>query len=140
MQLDIFENSRDVMLRNDVINALEQRDASAARDAWNRFAQAYPSDESLAALQALVDALGGSRHRFDTHKALGRAREAVDQLRAPAQRVFGLNGGLSWLTPLWEEMALRAAVLAFRADRAQDHAAALWLRARSVHASGPARR
>ena len=28
MQLDIFSHSRDVMLRNDVVAALERRDAS----------------------------------------------------------------------------------------------------------------
>ena len=47
MQLDIFEHSRDVMLRNDVISALERHDAAAARAACDLLAQECPADESL---------------------------------------------------------------------------------------------
>lgn len=36
MQLDIFEHGREVMLRNDAVDALERRDASAARQACDR--------------------------------------------------------------------------------------------------------
>jgi hypothetical protein len=36
MQLDIFADSRDVMLRNDVLDALHRRDAVSARQAWQR--------------------------------------------------------------------------------------------------------
>jgi hypothetical protein len=138
MQLDIFENSRDVMLRNDVVHALEQRDAAAARDACDRLAQECPADESLTALRPLVDALGSTRYPFGTHSALGQARQAVEQLQPMAQRIFGLEGGMKWLAPLWEEMAVRAEVIPFRADSGQDHAASLWLRARNWKAAAQA--
>jgi hypothetical protein len=36
MQLDIFNDSRDVMLRNDVLSALQQYDAAGARRARER--------------------------------------------------------------------------------------------------------
>jgi len=57
MQLDIFEHSRDVMLRNYVAQALEQHDATAARAACERLAQECPLDESLPASLALTGAL-----------------------------------------------------------------------------------
>lgn len=139
MQLDIFENSRDVMLRNDVIHALEQRDAAAARGACDRLAQEYPADESLTALRALVVGLGGpARNPFASHLALRQARQAVEQLQPVAQRIFGLQGGMKWLAPLWEGLALRAEALPFRADSAQDHAAWLWLRAGNWQAAAQA--
>src|SRR5205085_10397837 len=34
-----------------------------------------------------------------------------------------------WLAPLWQDLALRAEAVPFRADSAQDHAAPLWLAA-----------
>jgi len=139
MQLDIFENSRDVMLRNDVIHALEQRDAAVARDACDRLAQEYPADESLTALRALVEELGGTaRNSFGSQLALRQARQAVEELQPMAQRIFGPEGGMKWLTPLWEDLALRAEVLPFKADSAQDHAASLWLRAGNWKAAAQA--
>ena len=54
MQLDIFVDSRDVMLRNDVLDALQRRHASSARQAWQRMADEYPEDDTLIALAMLV--------------------------------------------------------------------------------------
>ena len=36
MQLDFFEDSRDVMFRNDAVDALERRDTSASRAVCDR--------------------------------------------------------------------------------------------------------
>ena len=36
MQLDLFADSRDVMLRNDVLDALQRHHASDARQTWER--------------------------------------------------------------------------------------------------------
>jgi len=139
MQLDIFENSRDVMLRNDVIHALEQRDAAAARNACDRLAREYPADESLTPLRALAEGLGDTvRHPFGEHLALGQARQAVEELQPAAHRIFGVEGAMKWLAPLWEDLALRAEALPFRADSTQDHAASLWLRAGNWKATAQA--
>jgi hypothetical protein len=131
MQLDIFEHSRDVMLRNDVVHALEQRDAAMARLAWGALATECPHDPSLPALLVLAEAIqASSQSAFRDHDALGHARQAVeDDIQPAAQRTFGESGAAAWLCPLWQELAQRAASLAFRADRGEDHAAALWLRA-----------
>lgn len=61
MQLDIFEHSQGVMLRNDVVHALERRDGPAARVAWDTLAREYPVDECLTSLLVLVKAVEGMR-------------------------------------------------------------------------------
>lgn len=71
MQFDIFEHSRDVMLRNDVVHALERRDGAAAHVAWETLAREYPADESLPALLALNVAIERSgQPAFRDHDAL----------------------------------------------------------------------
>src|SRR5258705_1283367 len=60
MQLDIFEHSREVMLRNDAARALERRDASAALQACERLAQEFPADESLPGLRVLTGYIEGA--------------------------------------------------------------------------------
>jgi len=56
-QLDIFEHSRDLMLRNDVLFALEQRDALLARAACLKLEAEYPGDHALPPLELLVTTL-----------------------------------------------------------------------------------
>jgi hypothetical protein len=140
MQLDIFEHSREVMLRNDVIAALERRDGASARVALGRLEQECPLDESLPALRNLAEAIDGrTGEQFEEHLALTRARQVVEGALLPAaQRVFGSEGGTTWVRPLWEDLALRAEALPFRAEHAQDHAAPLWLRAGNWKAAAQA--
>ena len=57
MQLDIFEHSRDVMLRNDVLQALERFDAPRSRVCWQALALDYPCDDALPALSRLIEAM-----------------------------------------------------------------------------------
>ncbi|MEM5389563.1 hypothetical protein VSR68_39330 [Paraburkholderia phymatum] len=52
-QLDIFADSRDVMLRNDVLAPLERRDAVVARASLEQLACDYPDDGTLPALVSL---------------------------------------------------------------------------------------
>jgi hypothetical protein len=138
MQLDIFEHSRDVMLRNDVVHALERRDAPAALSACDRLAQDYPADDSLTDLRLLADRLAATAgDPFGEHLALRQARQAVEALVPAAERVFGVEAGTKWLAALWEGLALRAEALPFLADSAQDHAASLWLRARNWKGGRP---
>jgi hypothetical protein len=139
MQLDIFEHSRDVMLRNDVVNALERHDAEAARAACDRLVQEYPADESLPDLRVLLDGLERmDRRSIGDHAALRQARQAVEAMQPLAERVFGPLAATKWLAPLWEDLALRAEAVPFRADSAQDHAAPLWLAAGNWKAAAQA--
>jgi hypothetical protein len=139
MQLDIFEHSSDVMLRNDVIHALLQRDAAAARAACDRLAQQCAAEESLGSLRALVEQLEDpDRRPFADHAALARARQAVEAAMPLAERVFGPPAAAQWLAPLWEDLARRAEALPFRATSAQDHSAPQWLRAGHWNAAAQA--
>jgi len=131
MQLDIFEHTHDVMLRNDAIAALERRDAAAARGACERFAGEYPKDPSATALRALADGLAraDAPEPLQDRPSLGRARQAIEALQPAAQAVFGPAVGERWLAPMWRQLARRAAAVPFASDCPQDHAAALWQRA-----------
>ena len=130
MQLDIFDHSRDVMLRNDVVDALVRRDASAARTAWQILEEAFPIDDALPALTVLIEAVERRAGIvFVDHDAVAESRSVLNDHFAPAAlRVFGEKAGANWMVPLWRDAAQSAARLAFRADRGEDHAAPLWLR------------
>lgn len=128
------------MLRNDVLDALRRFDAAAARLAWQRLEQAFPSDGTVAPSAMLLDALERrSDARFGNHEA---ARVAVRALAASvlptARRLFGDASGAEWLLPLWRLAAQRATQLPFRAAHAEEHAAALWLQARDWQAAAQA--
>lgn len=131
MQLDIFEHSRDQMLRNDVLHALERRDAGAARQAWQQFAAEFPGDAALAPLDRLVHTLEQPETAFfDTaHQATAALRLLQDDIVPAAQRLWGAPAAAAWLAPLWAALAGRAAHLPFVAASSELHAAALWLRA-----------
>jgi len=130
-QLDIFADSRDTMLRNDVAAALERRDAISAGSAWSTFAEEFPHDESLAPLSVLVDALDHcTTAPFPDHESVRQARRTLSEMIEPAaRRIFGGVAGAGWSAPLWGEMARRAAHLAMHPEHGDDHCAALWLRA-----------
>ena len=87
MQLDIFDHSRDVMLRNDVLGALQGFDAAASRSAWRRLEQAYPADDAVAPMAALIDILEQcSGAPFANHGAVHDAARALTENIPPAAR------------------------------------------------------
>jgi hypothetical protein len=129
MQLDIFDDSRDVMLRNDVLSALQQYDAPAACTAVQILASEYPNDGNLADLGMLASVLDGrSSARVSDHDAAMRAyRLLTDDVQPCARRLFGERAGAAWLVPLWRELAQRVAALPFSASQPDAHAAPLYL-------------
>jgi hypothetical protein len=129
MQLDIFNDSRDVMLRNDVLSALQRYDAAGARRALQALTNEYPDDVAQVYFGSIVNALEGrSTVPFDRHEAALQARQALSHEVQPAvAHVFPRQSGATWLAPLWAELAGRAAALPFRADHADAHAAPLFL-------------
>jgi hypothetical protein len=140
MQLDIFEHSRDVMLRNDVLHALQGHDQVAARAAWHALSTEYPQDPSLQPLARLLTALEQSVDTCFNH--LPAAQAALQALRdtvePSALQLFGERDGSAWLAPLWRQMAQRAARLEFRAEYSEAHAAALFLRSGDFSAAAEA--
>ena len=134
MQLDIFEDSRDVMLRNDVLAALGAHQAPAARRAWQALGQEYPQDDLLPSLLTLLLALeehdpeNPARHVFESHQSLRQARVTLqDSIRPAALRVFGPEAAALWLRPFWQDLVQRAAHLPFRADCEDEHAVPMLL-------------
>jgi hypothetical protein len=68
MQLDLFNDRRDVMLRNDVLSALQRYDAAGARGALQALANEYPDDVAQVYFGSIVNALEGrSTVSFDRH-------------------------------------------------------------------------
>jgi hypothetical protein len=132
-QLDIFADSRDVVLRNGVLDQLQRRDGAAARAALEELAAKYPDDRALSAMTVLVRELeGGSTTPFADHAVLAVARRHLEDEVAPAVRqVLPAQTGYAWLAPCWSSLAQRAAGLAFRGVQADSHAgkhaAPLWL-------------
>jgi hypothetical protein len=119
------------MLRNDVLEQLQRRDAAAARTALAQLAGAYPDDAALPAMTVLVRELGhGSTAPLTDHAALASARHHLEDEVAPAARqVLPTQAVQPWLAPCWRSLAQRAESLPFRAADADSHAAPLWLRA-----------
>ena len=130
-QLDLFEHSRDTMLRNDVLDALLRRDAAAAARAQQALADFAAQHGALPALQTLVSALLAATDSapFTRHADAAQARAQLQQAVLPAaQAQLGAVAGAGWLAPLWRGLAQRAAPLPFLPAQPDNHAAPLWLR------------
>jgi hypothetical protein len=130
MQLDIFADSRDVMLRNDVADALQRRDAVAARGALQLLLSDHPSDDLLPALSTPTLALDEPRpERFGDHDALQHARGEITRKVMPAAaRVFGDTAGSAWLAPFWRALAHAAEHLPLCRNEHDAHAVPLWIK------------
>ncbi|HEY5580383.1 MAG TPA: hypothetical protein VIK56_04330 [Rhodoferax sp.] len=128
MQLDIFEHSRDVMLKNDVVQALERRDIAAALQTRAVLAQEYPDAAGLPDLDQMISAIQKPAVRINTHDELAHTRLWLSTSVEPAaQRVLGQRAGQVWVVPIWKNLATGAAALPWRAQSPMDHSAALWL-------------
>ncbi|MEO8859190.1 MAG: hypothetical protein ABI343_19555 [Burkholderiaceae bacterium] len=140
MQFDLFNDSRNVSLRNDVINAIEHCEAAAARSAWETLHQQFPQDEYQDALHLLVEAVAQRTQTvFQTHDSLGATRQGLQQTIEPAaRRTLGEQGAATWMRARWQELAQRSRVLAFDAKHGEDHAAPLYLRAGNWQAAADA--
>ena len=131
LQLDIFEHSRDVMLRNDLAQAVLQADAAAACLARDALAAEFPLDPALACAPTLIAALEPAiEQALPTAEAASAAQLALDQTVAiAARRLLGADQAAPWLALRWRQLARRAAALPYLVEQAEAHAAALWLRA-----------
>jgi hypothetical protein len=128
-QLDIFADSRDVMLRNDVLEQLQRRAAEAAHAALDLLANEYPHDGALSSMTVLVGQLkSGATAPFTDHEALAVARRHLEDAVIPAaRRVLPAQTVQAWMAPFWRMLAHRAAGLAYCGAEAEHHAAPLWL-------------
>lgn len=128
MQLDLFTHSRDVMLQNDVIAALRERDCVKGQQALALLAAEFPGHELVAPLTALLQASAAPVETFTDHRAAEARLHVMDSVWVPAaQRVFGKATAGNWLAPLWQSLAAAAKGLPFDARAPQAHAAFMLL-------------
>lgn len=130
-QLDLFAHSTDVMLRNDLIDAVMSRDAAAAQRALEALAAGCPDDLALVEAPCLVaELVVGVAPAFDDPVTAAAAVTWMDEQIAPAAfRLLGASASAAWLRLCWCDLARRAATLPFTPADSATHAAALWLRA-----------
>jgi hypothetical protein len=141
-QLDLFADSRDVILRNETIAALRAEDWSAAYQGWAKLRAEYANDVLLGPMKTLLDALTSPLHggamEADAEE-MAAALTRMEQLIVPAAlRVFGGDAALPWLAVFWRALAESVAGWPYRPDSPQLHGAAFWLRAREWEAAATA--
>jgi len=144
MQLDIFNDSRDVMLHNDVVQALQSHDATQAQGACAALERDYPDDVNLTALHLLLRAeqdyaAPAESTGLSDHAALRLLRlTLLDQIEPAALGQMGAMEGRRWCYPLWQNLIVRAANLPFRADAESDHMAPMLLHVQAWQAAADA--
>lgn len=129
MQLDIFEHSRDVFLRNAVIDALRRRDAAASACAIAALATEYADDRLLAPASLLLERLSSPIvGPLAVEVAEGILRETAGAVADAASAVFARDTQ-AWMAPLWDDLARAIGNLPFDPRREALHAAPLLMRA-----------
>ncbi len=129
MQLDIFEHSRDVVLRNAVIGALRERDTGACAQAVAALTAEYGADPLLPALSILCVKLRSPIPKPLAREVAIAILQELDAAVAPAAHaVFG-NEAQAWFSPLCAELAGSIADYPFDSGHESLHAAPLLLRA-----------
>jgi hypothetical protein len=128
MQLDIFEHSRDVTLRNAVIDALMDRHVASTMAAIDDLVSEYSDDAMLPALNLLAERLALRVVGPLNRASAGDVLRATENVIPAAQRVFGTEAD-SWLSPFWVELATAVTALPFDPRDETLHAVPLLLRA-----------
>jgi hypothetical protein len=130
-QLDLFADSRDVMLRNDAIEAVLRGDIVGARRAGDALAEFDARDAALAPIATLIAALEAAaaavRMPFGDPALAMAAHRHLAETVAPAARQLLRGEAAHWLAPMWRSLAERCAALPYRAEQSEAHAAANWL-------------
>lgn len=129
MQLNIFEDSRDVLLRNAAIDALRTHDAATSAGAIAALASEYSGDRLLPAFKRLLERLRLPLAARLDHASATEIWRSTDDTVAPAQQVFGGAAANAWLSPLWSELAAAMAHIPFDPTNEGLHAAPVLLRA-----------
>jgi hypothetical protein len=127
-QLDLFLDSRAVMLANEAIDALSARDAAHAAAALDRLRREAPGHPAQPALETLGDALAGWRKPDADPAAIVRAVQWLDNEIAPAAgRALG-PAAQAFVRGFFRDLADAARGLAYEPARATAHRAWLCLR------------
>lgn len=140
MQFDFFNDKQSVVLRNDVIFALEKFDAPRAQLAWETLTQDEPHDAAAVPLLRLIVSLRDSTPApFQSHAEMRAACLEMQDIITPAALAgMGRTAATAWLNARWQALATRAAALPYQSEYPADHAAPLWLQTRQWQAAAEA--
>ena len=132
-QLDIFDDSGDVALRNDLAQALLTGNPSAARTVAAALRAEFGADPVLAPAETLIEHLRwrASRAvdgRLDRNALLDARHRLDGPVAAAATAVLGTSEASAWLSGQWCWLAEQAMGLEWQPEHAEAHAAALYLR------------
>lgn len=138
-QLDLFLDSREVTLANDVVAAFRTGDCGRVQDSLAALRAEAPARADLAAFGVLLAFLERDRESDCASLDSDRLEQLVgvfDTDVAPASRALG-GEAQGFLNRIWRKLAAAAAHQPFDRARPQTHAAALYLRAQA-HAEAEA--
>ena len=128
-QLDLFEDSRNVLLNNDVLKALVAYDTDAATLAMTALHNEFPQHHDLPAHRQLIEQLSDFRRALQPHCLPSRHHQLTQTLLPLARQLFGNTQATAWARPLWAALAQTAAAIDYDNAQPEIHAAALWLAA-----------
>ncbi len=127
-QLDIFEHTRGLMLKNDVLAALRRRDALEGHRTLKVLAGEFPDDGVIKPMETLLVTLANVVTRFSAADRCAEAIHHMETVVIPAATlVFDNHEAIAWLAPVWQALAKSAEGLPFDNDRPNTHAAWLYL-------------
>ena len=140
MQFDFFNDNQNVVLRNDVILALEKFDAPTAQQAWENLTRCDPHDAAAVPLLLLiVHLIESTSTAFQSHADLRSACLALQhKITQAALTGMGTAAANAWLNTRWLALAARAAALPYHTGHPDEHAAPLWLQTRQWQAAADA--
>ncbi|MBL8481176.1 MAG: hypothetical protein JNJ60_03195 [Rhodocyclaceae bacterium] len=128
MQLDLFLDTRAVVLNNRTITALGAHDLARARSALDELRREAPEYDSLPALQTLIDAYASWRLPPPDAAAHAACAAWVARVVEPAARLGMGDAGRGFAAHFRRELALAARNLPFDAGYPTAHAAYAWLK------------
>jgi hypothetical protein len=127
-QLDLFLDSRSVRFVNEVVAALDARDAERAAAGLAALRAHAPNDANLPALEFLTDALAGwCKPAADAQAIAGAARWLEGEVAPAAQRALGACAG-RFVCAFFRELADVARGLSYSNAQPTAHRAWLCLR------------
>ncbi len=127
-QLDLFLDSRAVMLANDALAALAARDAARAGVALERLQSEAPDHPALPSLRTSARGLAQWRQPGADPQAILAAVRWLDDELAPATRQVLGDAAPAFVAEFFREMARDARGVAYEPAHAQAHRAPLCLR------------
>lgn len=131
-QLDIFADSREVMLRNDLATALVGGDVIAARLATDLLHAEACSEAMLVSAASLIGHLAHEQATpgdASDAQVIAAEREVLEQCIGPAARAVLGAAAAPWLAARWLFLARRARAVPWSAESANVHPAGLFIAA-----------